>query len=108
MKKYLREKKRYVSVEEYEAYHAARKHGADICRGKKPHDYVLVLPPWRVSWDGVSPYDAELYYKAMEVRAEFIKKQDEQLATKGIVMRNHSYPESRHYVCSVCKKQKWG
>ena len=105
MKKYLREKKKWVSEEEYEAFHA--KKIAGVCKGNRPHDFVLVLPSWGVQWDGVTKYDAEAYYKAMEEREEFIKSQDEELVKKGILVRACYSSNSRHYACSVCQKRKY-
>lgn len=105
MKVYNREKKRWISQEEHERLKKPR--DKKVCRGGKPHDFVLVLPTWGVKWDGVSPYDAEAYYKAMEERAEFIEKQNQALAKKGIIVRDRTRTETKYYVCSVCKKQDY-
>lgn len=105
-KKYLREKKKYVTEEEYEQYHALRKRGADACKGRRPHQWVLVLPIWRAKWDEKHPYDAEAYYKAMMERREFIKKQDAELAKKGILVSPSHDWLHKDYACVVCKKRR--
>ena len=108
MKKYIREKKKWVSVEEYDRFYSKKKEG---CRGGKPHDFLLVLPDYLAKWDGKSPYNAKAYYDKMDERREFIKKQEDELLVLGIICRENSWRvmsrETRRLMCSVCKKQDY-
>lgn len=104
MKKYDREKKKWVSIEEYEKTHKPR--DKKKCRGGKPHDFVLVLP-FYTSYDSTYKYHPEDYYKIMDERYEFIEKQRTELEKMGIKDRGWNRKETRLFMCAVCKKQEY-
>ncbi len=103
MKIYDREKKKWVTQEEYDKSHKPR--DKKVCRGGKPHDFVLVLP-FYTSYDEAYKFKPEDYYKIMDERFDFIEKQKVQLEKMGIKDRGWNRKETRLYMCSVCKKQK--
>jgi len=103
MKKYDEKLRKYVSVEEYERTHKPQDKA--FCRGKKPHDFVLVLP-YYTQYDERYKYNPEEFYRIMDERYEFIEKQKKQLEAMGIQGRDWNRKETRLYICSVCKKHK--
>lgn len=107
MKKYDRQLKKWVTVEEYERTHQQK--DKKFCRGKRPHDFVLVLPTG-VTYNEKYRFDPESYYKIMDERVAFIEGQKRQLEQMGILQRwgsSWNSKETRLYMCSVCKKQKY-
>ncbi len=110
MKRYDRKTKKYVTQEEYDRSHATK--DKDLCRGKKPHDFVLVLPDWVTYVQGVYKFDARVYYDLMEKKRLFNDSISALLAQAGIASRYGTSDfadrkETRHYVCTVCSKRKW-
>lgn len=108
MKKYDREKKKWVTVEEYERTHQPRdKH---FCHGKTPHDFVLVLPEY-VSYNEKYQHNPEAYYELLDEFEKLEEEVDEKIKSMGVVERfsrsskwRRSY---RFYLCSVCKKKHY-
>lgn len=104
MKKYDEKLRKYVSVEEYERTHQPRDKA--YCRGKRPHDFILVLP-YMVNYNEKYKFNPEEYYRMMDEQYDFIEKTKEKMATIGIVShRGWNRREIRSYICTVCKKQK--
>lgn len=107
MKKYDREKKQWVTVEEENIVGKYKKR--DFCRGKQPHDFVDMLPAGWVPTDRYIGSPVPLY--EMEDRiAEFTKSQREILEKTFGIRMDHRYGENRfnrYYptVCSVCGKK---
>ena len=105
MKKYDREKRKWVSEEEYEKTHQPRdKH---FCRGKKPHDWVLVLPEF-VEYNSNYNLDATVYYKTVSEINTFLIEKGKELQKLGII-DDLSFTRRGmllYYVCSVCLKRK--
>ncbi len=104
MKQYDRITKKYVTEEEAEKLRISR--DKKFCKGKKPHDYVLVLP-YYVSYNENYTFKPELYYKIMDERCDFIESQKKELEKLGIQDRGWNSKQSRLYMCSVCKKHKY-
>lgn len=107
MKKYDVDKKKWVTSEEYEKSRKPR--DKSVCRGKKPHDYVLVLPHG-VTYDDTYKFNPEVYYEIMEQRRQFLLNFKNKLISQGIRVRwswNDEHVETKCYICSVCKKQKY-
>lgn len=106
MKIYDREKRKWVDKEEYERNQ--NKRDRNICRGKKPHDFVLVLPSF-VTYNENYKFNPEDYYKITDETADFMDKQLEKIKKMGIEPRWYMgrLSETRIYICSVCKKQKY-
>lgn len=104
MKKYDHEKKEWVTLEEYERRQKQRTN--KLCRGNKPHDFVLVLPIF-VSFTDSYNFNPNEYYRIMDERYEFIENQKKELEKLGIINRGWNRKETRLYMCAVCKKQKY-
>lgn len=100
---YDRRKKEWITPEENERRYS--KKDANICRGKKPHDFVLVLPTW-IKTDERYQLTPEVYYDAMDSIDNFTTSMSDHLAVYGIIVRHYGR-RSRLYVCSVCKKQHY-
>lgn len=109
MKQYRRDAKRHMSDEEYEVYKAKGRKDPKICRGGKPHDYVLVLP-FHVTFDpAIYKFNPEEYYRLKDELTALIEKHNEKIVAMGVTSRYRSWErrETRYYICSVCKKQKY-
>ncbi len=106
MKIYDREKKKWVSQEAYEKSRNAR--DKKLCRGKRPHDFVLVLPDY-VSYSANYNFKPEIYYEICDETQAFLGKQKERLIAMGIIPRYGigGRKETRLYMCSVCKKRDY-
>lgn len=108
MKKYDRSSKKWISIEEYERIHKPR--NKEFCRGKKPHDFVLVLPEY-VSYNEKYQHNPEAYYELIDAIDVFEEELDRRIKDLGVVERfsrgtkwKRSY---RFYLCSVCKKKHY-
>jgi hypothetical protein len=107
MKKYDEKLRKYVSVEEYDRTHTPK--DKEICRGKKPHDFVLVLPDF-VSYTADYQFNPEEYYRILDDNVDYFNKSTEILTKMGIIVGHRSWRdrrETRLYICSVCKKRKY-
>lgn len=104
-KKYIQEKKKWVTEEEHEKYISLKTPKG--CRGDKEHDFVLMLPDHTAKWDGKSPYNAQAYYDAMEDIRAFKEKKRTELAALGIIVQKPWSSDWKKYVCSVCNKQAY-
>lgn len=103
MKEYNRTTKRWE--ERTEQVGSLKK--SDTCRGKRPHDLILVLPPYLY---GRQPEliaeDIEKYYDIETRRAKSNQEFDKELESLGMKSRlwNSREPE-RCYECTVCGKR---
>lgn len=106
MKKYDNKLKKYVTQEEWDKSHKHK--DKDLCKGKRPHDFVLVLP-FHITYNSTYKFNPEMYYKIVDEINEFKEKQDKRLIDMGIVKRYGDWnrAETRCFMCSVCKKQKY-
>ncbi len=106
MKKYDRENKRWVDAETLDKRLSAR--DLNVCRGKKPHDFVLVLPFHVHPADGYKG-DPNAYYNLMDERYQLLEEFNKKIASIGVHCSYHTWnrKESRLYICSVCSKRKY-
>ena len=104
MKKYDYETRKWVDEEEFERLRNIRSEKSKFCKGKKPHDFVLILP-WGATYNSNYKFQPEIYYEAMKRRKEFIEKQREELLRSGIVDKTWNSEPSKLYECSVCGKK---
>jgi hypothetical protein len=111
MKKYDREKREWITEEEYNR----RYHKREGCKGGRDHQFVLVVPQYH-RIDGSLGMDiAERFYEAQDVfyskQDEAQKEYDERLASLGLKPNNRfmrwGTVDRRQYICLECKKQKW-
>lgn len=86
----------------------------DLCRAKKPHDFVLVMPDYMGNYLMTDlPTDVvEKYYESEDRIWDFEKKEGDYKESLGIIRRDNrsffrSYRCSRHYKCSVCGKKDY-
>lgn len=110
MKQYRKDAKKHLDDDEYEAYKAKKRRDGSICRGGKPHDFVLVLP-FHVTYDpALYKFNPEEYYRIRDEVYKFEEEAERQLREMGIKQRYGRWPrtETRYYMCSVCKKQRYG
>lgn len=113
MKKYDRESKKYLLEEEFERKSKRR----ELCKGGKPHDWELCLPPYGVvSLDGENQYGfdvAEQFYTLLEKHTKALREAEDryerELASLGLKssygMMLAGVPNIRHYVCLNCKRK---
>jgi len=97
LKKWVEEEKPVGSLKEPE-----------MCKGKKPHEWVLMIPKYVKSSNTpiLSKDDIEEYYKIAEEeklsQAEFSKR----YAKLGVRQRFYTSQSYYLYVCSKCLKEK--
>lgn len=107
MKKYDPAKKKYVSIEEYEKTYNPR--DKKLCRGKKPHDFVLILPPW-VTYSTGYEFNPERYYDLLDELAEFEVRTYKKIVDMGVKSvyggRLQAKKTSRYFACTVCNKRE--
>lgn len=105
MKKYDRETKKYVEQGELEPRRKARP--KDVCRGGKVHHFILMLP-YMVTYNEAYRFNPEEYYKLKDAEYEYVEEQKKKIRALGIVERSGwNRQQSRHYICSVCKKEEF-
>ena len=82
-----------------------------LCRGKVPHDYVLVLPEWLQKRNqDVTPEQVEQYYQSEERMAACVMLEVEYQRKLGLdlgrLWRSDRKP-TRNYECSRCFKKEY-
>lgn len=107
MKKYDRETKTWIEEQEIEKKAARRKQ----CKGGREHDWILCLPPFVHADGSILGFDkVDEYYKIEDEREDAEIAFDERLEAIGIHSRSFRVSRilgrRRHYICSVCQKQK--
>jgi hypothetical protein len=107
MKKYDRETKQWLDEEEVTKKLSKPK----LCKGGREHDWILRLPSYTRFGDSSLGLDiAEEYYKIEDAREDANIAFDEQLESIGVESRSFRFSKlmgrQRHYICSVCHKQK--
>lgn len=83
----------------------------DLCKGHRPHDFVLVLPPYTRLLPGAPFLNAEqieAYYSFEEGRASANKHYDEFEQGLGVDAKSswRGYEVTRYFVCANCGKKK--
>lgn len=106
MKQYDRETKRWVESDVLDKRLSSR--DPKVCRGKKPHDFVLVLPLHVHPAEGYKG-DPKAYYDLMDERYQLLEDFNKKVAEIGVRGSYHLWnrKESRLYICSVCSKRKY-
>lgn len=106
MKHYDRKKKKWVDGEAPDTKKSPR--DKDICRGQKPHDFVLVLPD-HVTYTNTYNFNAQAYYDILDEIDDFEIKAHQRMQELGIQSKYSSfrYRRMRLYMCSVCKKRHY-
>jgi hypothetical protein len=80
----------------------------ETCKGKKPHEWVLMIPFRDSRHNAFHKDDIEKYYEIEEKRRLADEFFDEELKKIGIGRSFHyHYPLRRFYVCSRCLKEKY-
>lgn len=102
MKEYNRKTKRW---EEPEKNSSLKK--PDTCKGKKPHDFVLLVPKWIKCSHYLSKDEISEYYRLEDERNNMNNQFDLQFSVLGIENRVYYGPRSRFYRCSVCGKEDY-
>ena len=104
MKEYNREKKRW---EDPETIKLSKQGKRELCKGKRPHDFKLVLPEWieRKVWQATEE-TIQAYYQSEARVDEFLRNEERILRTKGIGKRVRFFGGlTKYYRCSVCGKK---
>ena len=79
-----------------------------LCKGGKPHNFLLALPEYVQVNGALTPYGIEEYYKIEAERLLTNMELDEKLRAWGIkVNRFYGGKDYKHYKCSVCGKKKF-
>lgn len=112
MKEYDRVKKIWVEPEDLTVNMTSLKK-RELCRGKKPHEFKLIIPDYSNSHknDDLSQETIMLFYEKMDALNEHKRNLQKEINELGI---NHKVfyfhdtnAERRHYVCAVCGKREW-
>jgi hypothetical protein len=106
MKKYDSKQRKWISKEEYDKRYP--KHDKALCKGKRPHNFILVLPHF-VTYNSKYDFNASKYYEIMDALNDYTNKEYERLSELGIITRTwrSDRKEPKLFMCSVCKKQKY-
>lgn len=110
MKEYDRDKKMWVKPETLTEKVTVLKK-SELCRGKKPHEYVLIVPDYSNSHknDDLSQETVDRFYALMDEHHEHNKKYQKEVDALGINYRVDSLrPMTRMSRCNVCGKRDWG
>lgn len=108
MKEYNRKTKRW---EEKSTEKVGSGKKPALCKGRKPHDFVLVLPPYTRLLPG-APYlnaeQIEAYYLSEKRRKAHEVREDEYQKTLGIDVHRYRFSDEvpHYYLCANCGKRK--
>jgi len=107
MKKYDREKRKWVDEKEVDKKLAKRK----LCKGGREHDFILVLPSYIRTKNSILGIEqAEKYYQIELEIEELLAEKHKELEALGILHKPYSRitnKQYRSYICSVCKKHEY-
>ena len=78
-----------------------------LCKGKRPHDFVLLIPRWIKHDHDLFKDEIEAYYKIESERNEMNKEFDKRLLSIGVIRNYCHSSQLRLYRCSVCGKEKY-
>jgi hypothetical protein len=102
MKQYNRTTKKWEEVEKNGSLKKPK-----LCKGQRPHDFVLLIPPYINHKMNLSKDEIESYYEIENNRNYMNKEFDKELLVLGVVSHHWSTSPTRFYRCSVCGKQKY-
>ena len=103
MKQYDRKLKKWV--EEKEKVGSLKR--PETCKGKKPHDWVLLIPSMISKHKPFSKEEVARYYEIEAGRKALEKSYNEELAELGLESRYWSYELRKFYKCAKCGKEKY-
>jgi len=110
MKVYDRDKRKWVEQDVLEKERQAKLKKAKLCRGQKPHEFLLVLPSYIPTLKGnLTQEEIAEYYISEKRIAEFMEQEKKRLEQFGIGTRS-SFRLGRftkHYECAVCRKKEY-
>lgn len=107
MKVYDREKKKWVTEEEYNFSHSKGR-STKICRGGKPHKFEPALPSYVKIIGYPSKETIDEYYKSEKRKRDFLEKEDKVLEKFGIITSDfRNYRNYVFLVCEVCGKHDY-
>ena len=79
----------------------------ETCKGKQPHDFVLLIPSMISRHRPFSKEDILRYYELEADREERESVYNAELAKIGIDSLRYSYKLRKFYTCSKCGKEKY-
>jgi hypothetical protein len=105
MKVYDRQKKKWVDEETVKSGSLKSR---VLCKGKRPHNFILTLPDYMRSFSReLTPDEAEKFYIIEEETKEFLTSQAKKLADLGIRNTGYIGRVIRYYRCDVCGKKDY-
>lgn len=104
MKEYNRTTKKW---EEKEKQGSLKKR--ELCKGHRPHKFILILPKWVKRNHDLFKEEIERYYQLEEARDLINHEYDKKLNEIGV---GHSWSSpfrarGRYYRCEVCGKENY-
>jgi hypothetical protein len=102
MKEYNRKTKRWENIERP----ATSLKKPETCKGKKSHDFVLLIPKYVSKDHNLSKDEVEEYYQIEADRHTFEIELDRRLKQIGVNTRRWTGYRSKFYKCAVCGKEK--
>ena len=79
----------------------------ETCKGKKPHDFVLLLPPNVHANHLLCKDEINAYYIIAIDKEKSDKEYAEKLSNLGITTRSWSYGVHWFFKCAKCGKEKY-
>ena len=79
----------------------------ETCRGKRPHDWVLLIPEHIQRDHNLDKDEIEYFYRLEDQREAENEKVEKALTSIGIHYYRYLGIRSRFYKCSVCGKKKY-
>jgi len=76
------------------------------CKGKKPHDFVLLVPPYYRRNLPLTVEQTNMFYYLQERETVFRKSQYEAYEKLGLKVYSFGHQTTYFYKCSVCGKEK--
>lgn len=102
MKEYNRKTKSW----EYPADTVTSLKKKETCRGKRPHEYQLVLPPYVCTWRDLTSDEVLSYYVLEEKCYAQDFEHYENMQRLGVSVGKPYRSTSRHFECKVCGKKE--
>ena len=81
----------------------------DTCKGKKPHEWVLLLPHHTTADHFLSKDEIAEFYKISEEVSKFSNECDEKAQKLGVIHNSFNYTRVVRYFykCSRCGKEQY-
>lgn len=104
MKVYDRKSKKWV---EEDVVKAGSLKKPDTCKGKRPHNFILVLPEYIKTTTEITPEAVAKYYEIEEETHTLLVNQANKLAGIGIRSTGWNRKPTKYYRCDVCGKKDY-